>query len=160
RAFERSHPRSAVLGRQHDADEIERGHLLPHLGGVTDGIVFEGAHCLERRIAAARAAHHRAQHFLFFGEIEIHYGRQSFPRRRQGLSSSWLGSPMRAEQSVLVSPSTASVTSTLTQPQPASSTPTSSTTPDNTIVSPGNTDPFMRNFMRPGRPFGPDQSVR
>ncbi len=32
--------------------------------------------------------------------------------------------------------------------------------PASTIVSPGNTDPFMRNFMRPSRPLGPDQSVR
>ena len=28
------------------------------------------------------------------------------------------------------------------------------------IVSPGKTEPFMRNFMRPSRPSGPDQSVR
>ena len=67
---------------------------------------------------------------------------------------------MRAEHCVLTSPSTDSVMRSEAQPQPCASVVTSSTTPDNTIVSPGNTEPFMRNFIRPSRPVGPDQSVR
>ena len=51
-------------------------------------------------------------------------------------------------------------TSTVAHPQPTSSVSTCSTVPASTIVSPGNTDPFIRNFMRPSRPYGPDQSVR
>ena len=57
-----------------------------------------------------------------------------------------------------VSP-TASDTSRSTQPQPVSSVATLVTVARKAIVSPGNTEPFMRKVMRPNRPFGPVQSV-
>ena len=71
-AFERAHLRAAVLGRDHEPDQIERGHLLPELGGEPDGIVLQRAHCLERRVRAAYAAHHLPQHLLLGGKVEIH----------------------------------------------------------------------------------------
>ena len=44
RAFERAHLRAAVLRREHQADEVELGHLLPQLGRVADRVVLERAH--------------------------------------------------------------------------------------------------------------------
>ena len=103
--------------------------------GIADRVVLERAHRLERRVRAAHAAHHLPQHLLLGREVEIHqsspssrrHGRHWSPRRVQGLSSSSVGSAMRAVQSVLRSPSTVRRTSTVAQPQPASSVSTCST---------------------------------
>ena len=72
RALERAHLRAAVLGRDHEPDQVELGHLLPELGREPDGIVLQRAHRLERRVRAAHAAHHLPQHLLLGREVEIH----------------------------------------------------------------------------------------
>lgn len=76
-----------------------------------------------------------------------------------GLSSAEVGTATRAEQSVLVSPATRKARSSSIHPHPVSSMPTEVTVPLKTMVSPGKTEPFIRNFIRPKRAVGPSQSV-
>ena len=139
--------------------------LQPELLGVADGVVLHLPHDVEARVPGAHAAHGLAQQLLLGREIEIHVvplvrASSASPRRAQGLSSGSVGMAMRAAHSVQTSPSTLRVTSTSAHCSPSSSTSTDPTTPASTIVSPGNTEPFMRNVMRPSRPLGPVQSVR
>src|SRR6185436_15709124 len=108
-----------------------------------------------------------AHQVLLVGEFQIHLespyaaarGFQSSPRRFHGLSSSAAGIATRAVHTVVTRPPEVSVSSSSAHAQPRASRSTPFTLPVNTIVSPGNTESFMRNRIQPRRPKGPVQSV-
>ena len=180
-ALDERHARAAVLLGQQQADEVELAQLRPQRGGIADRVVLHVPHDVEassgaparraRSGAAAPApgrirgpalsttfvvAGRNGQRVMGAGE-----GRHWSPRRAHGLSSAVRGRAMRAAHVVLTSPSTDSVTRDGHEAAPRPRRPRSTrTTPRSDMVSPGKTEPFMRNVTRPSRPWGPVQSVR